>query len=84
MNSGRLGSFRQLVHKDFVYLSLYRARGASARDGKAGTHRREFMGSVFLQDPLWLLMKTFARIPAIFEKRPQFCPILVRTRRMNP
>jgi hypothetical protein len=83
MSSGRFGYSRRPIHKDFPYLSLYRVCGACARDGASALRRRMSLGSVRLQSYLWRLVDSIAGIPAIFEKRPEFCPILVVERRMN-
>jgi hypothetical protein len=83
MSGGRIGCAKHLVHKDLLYLSLYRVCAACARDGASALRRRMSKGWVLWQSYLWRIVDTIARISAIFEKRPQFCPILIRERRMK-
>jgi hypothetical protein len=83
MSGDGIGCLRRLVHKDFLYLSLYRAFRAPACDRASALRRRMSLESVIWQSYLWWVMDAFARISAIFGKRPQFCPILVEAWRMN-
>jgi hypothetical protein len=83
MSGGKFEGFRRLTHNDLLYLRLYRDFRVGARDRHGRRSRRASQTSVLWQYNWCLIVETIARFDAIFEKRPQFCPILVRTRRIN-
>lgn len=83
MRGGGIDCSRRLVHKDFLYLSLYRVCRACVRESVRLLRRQMSLVAAYWQSYLWWVVDAIARIPAIFGKRPQFCPILVKAWRMN-
>jgi hypothetical protein len=83
MSSANFWDQSSLVHKDFVYLSLYRVT-LWPGSVKRGVGRWRECALSFGRAASWLsIVNVAGGITAIFEKRPQFCPILIMSRRMN-
>ena len=82
MSDSEFVRFRRHLHKDLLYLTLYRAQRLCGGDENR-TRRARASQRLNLWQYYWCVtVDSTTEFLAIFEKRPQFCPILVQSRRM--